>query len=195
MKGYYASGILFLAVYMVSARKLGSSYVVMHFIALGIAWPQLIGRLISQQRTGLSVVQLQPGKSVTLSAMIGIIFMIWMTSLFMLPNLRTYPEGIPIYDASYVGSRFSFLLMTIPTMVLFFMIAIQRIIIHVDGVSINGNLWAWSDFQGYEWKEHNNQKSVAQLLLKSKSKTQIKLLIPVTNKQQVEDVLVKNLKS
>jgi hypothetical protein len=84
--------------------------------------------------------------------------------------------------------------MAIPAAILFFIIAIQRTIIHTGGISISGVLWAWGDFQAYEWGENTRQKLTVQLHIKTDYRVPIKLVIPVNYKQQIEEILTKNLK-
>ena len=162
-----------------------------NFLAFGVVIPQLIARLIIQRRMKDPKFQLKINLFTSLSAAIGIAFMLLLTVLSLIPNRLSSSGDSPIYDTEYFVSRISFLLATIPAIIFYFISAIQRTTFYSEGLLHNGLFWAWSDLQTYSWKK----KGLS--LLPNKNlwiARQINLKIPSELKEEFESFLAQRLK-
>ncbi len=167
------------------------SIVGLNFLAFGVVMPQLIARLIVQRRIKYPKFQLKIDLFTSISAVIGIVFMLLLTALSLLPNRLSTSGDSPIYDTEYFVSRISVLLATIPAIIFYFMSAIQRTTFYSEGLLHNGLFWAWSDLQTYSWRKEGLSLLPNQNLWIVR---QINLKTPFERKEEFESFLAQRLK-
>jgi len=189
---HLAQTIVFLGIFLGFAWTVDYSFILgIHFLAFGVVIPQLIARLILQRRMKDPQFQLKRDLFTSLSAVIGITFLLLLTALSLFPNRLSSSGANPIYDTEYFISRISFWLATIPAIIFYFISAIQRTTFYSEGLLHNGLFWAWSDLHAYSWKT----KELSLLPNKNLwAARQIDLKIPSELKEEVESFLAQRLK-
>ena len=124
--------------------------------------------------------------------------MLPLTLLMLIPNRISVANSMPILDAEYFFSRISFLFATIPAIILFFIMAVQRTTFYSEGLFYKGQLLAWSDFQTYSWNNRSKKNDVQEISLVTAQNVwtprQIKLIISSDNEEKVESILAQRLK-
>ncbi len=193
-----AQGIIFIGLFLILARTNDyPSLLGINFLAFAVIIPQLISRLVIRQRMKEPIIQLKINIITLISGIVGIAFMLLLTLLMLIPNYRSIADGKPIYDTEYFVSRISFLLATIPAIILYFIIAKQRTTIYPNGLFHNGLFFAWSDFQVYSWRNHKKKKDVQEIKLTTAQNvwtpSQIKFTIPNESKEKIESFLAQRL--
>ena len=170
---------------------------VLHMIGFGSIWPQLIAYVVNQWRMKNPIIQLNISITNFVTGLIGIGFLLLLTTLSLLPNKISVADGTPIYDAEYFRSRISFLLVLIPAMLFYFLIAIERRTICSNGVLYNGLFWGWSEFRGYSWSSHpkrNDRKKLTLTIHKPWIISRIELEMFLETQAQLEPLLTQKLK-
>jgi hypothetical protein len=122
-----------------------------YFIAFGVIWPQLISRLLIQQRIESPVIYLKNTPSmIARSIVFG--FLLCLALMILQPSKMNHSVGAPVYEELYVRSWISFLLALVPTGIFIFILLIQRTAFCANGLYYQGILFDWSNFQSYFWE-------------------------------------------
>ena len=170
------------------------------FLAFGTMIPQFLARFIKfrQIRTKVSLLKVRTSDPSPVAWLVGVLFMLFFTIMFLLPNRISLTDGKPIYDADYFYSRAGYLLYTIPAIILWSMNAFQKANFFHDGLFHNGLSWEWSDFQVYSWRKNPKKKNSQELLLMTAKNvwtpSQIKLTVPNEGREQIDSFLSEKLK-
>jgi len=170
-------------------------YSIFNIFSFGILWPQLISFLINQQRPIPSIAFSRPNQYSFWIAMIAIIFFIGMAIVFTTPHTIALDTNEPVYDEAFFRSSISLLLLMIPSIVLFFGLAIQRTIFCADGIVQNGICTNWSSFQSYKWASRSGPNPYFELTLIAKKSwliKQVKFQLSPIDKERIESVLAQN---
>ncbi len=194
LDGYAVLTVTFLGIWIYFERSneyrsaVVDNYTV-NAMAFGYCWPVLIGRLIVQQRVkqhmGPSIVHLKPDIYELTVGIVGTVFLLWVSFVYA-----------PAYYEKPLYSNISFLLFSIPAIVLSVIMTIQKTVFHVGGILHGGMLWAWSDFHSYSWKDKPHGNSSSKLLLKIKKGSwckNLRVTVPSRNRQIIEVLLTKNI--
>lgn len=174
-------GILFLGVSFAFDSIVEDPNLLILFIALYLVWPLLLARLIVQQRTNACMAKSQISYSSLAAGIVGVFLMSYLSIASMISNRW---NGI------------SPSLFTLPAIILFFMVAVQRAEFNKDGLIYNGLRWSWSDFKTYAWKRTANDNRTVELFLTTKQAwfvKQIKLQIKTEDRQTIDDLLPKGI--
>lgn len=198
---YLGFAIILLVVFFVFARNDGLPiFLLSFFLAFGTMIPQLLARFIKfrQIKTKVSLLQVRTSDPSPIAWLVDVLFMLFLTIMFLLPNTISLPDGNPIYDADYFYSRAGFLLYTIPAIILWSMSAFQKVNFFHDGLFHNGLSWEWSDFQVYSWRKNPKKRNNQELLLMTAKNvwtpSQIKLTVPNEGREKIDSFLSEKLK-
>ncbi len=198
---YLGFTIILLVVFFVFARNDRLPiFLLPFFFAFGTTIPQLLAHFIKlrQIKTKVSLLQVRTSNPSPIVWLVGVLFMLFLTIMFLLPNRISLPDGKPIYDADYFYSRAGFLLYTIPAIILWSVRAFQKVNFFNDGLFHNSLSWEWSDFQVYSWRKNPKKKNSQELLLMTAKNvwtpSQIKLTVPNEGREQIDSFLSEKLK-
>lgn len=164
------------------------------YILVAEIWAFLIAFFVNQK-----TIEQTMGYSKLSWAMFGYAFlMVLISILALIPNRRIFPTGEPVIDSEYLITRLGFLLVCIPGMILYILIAVKKTIFYKDGIFHDGLRWAWSDFESYKWQKENASQKETFLLLETKDlwlNRQIKLRIASDQKDRIDSLLAKEVHS
>lgn len=118
-------------------------------------------------------------------------------ALFVLrPTLYRESDHSPVIDAQYFNSHGILFLFMLVMGLYFLSQVLQRTEFRQRGLVQNGTLWKWNGFVSHEWHEMSDKPAVIELILKIRPRKllfkQIKLNVPQSNKQQIDDLLAKD---
>ncbi|PKN95328.1 MAG: hypothetical protein CVU44_01205 [Chloroflexi bacterium HGW-Chloroflexi-6] len=172
------------------------------FLGFGVAWPQIISRLIIQQKTESPIIFLKNKISI-LPAVMGFAFLLYLTIMMLQPNHIRVSDGEPIFDKLFFYSRLVFILAIIPNGILYFIFLIQRTAFCQNGLLYGGILIDWASIKTYEWKNEKlyddsemkpfvNKDTLIELRITTQTillPKEIRLAIPHPQKEVLENLL------
>lgn len=192
--------VLLVAFFVLSRNDRLPIFLLPFFFAFGTMVPQLLARFIKfrQIKTKVTLLKVRTSDPSPIVWLVGVLFMLFFTMMFLLPNRISFTDGKPIYDADYLYSRAGFLLYIIPAIILWSMNAFQKANFFQDGLFHNGLSWEWSDFQVYSWRKNPKKKNSQELLLMTAKNvwtpSQIKLTVSNEGREQIDSFLSEKLK-
>lgn len=172
------------------------------FFGFGIMWPQVISRLIIQQKIEHPVLFLK-NRVAILPTIIIIAFLLYMTIMMLLPNQIRVSDGEPIFDKEFFYSRMIFLLAIISGGILYFLHLIQRTAFCGNGLLYMGILIDWASIKACTWqndkiyddpeiKSFVDKNTIVELKITTKTilfPKEIRLMIPYFEKEAIENLL------
>jgi len=177
------------------------------FCGAGFVLPQLISRIVIRQNIKHPIVFMQRNKIPVMAIIITGLAMAYLPWVALTPHTYNMIEHKFVYDEFYVFSSFSFLLFYIPFIILLIELMTQRIAFCKNGFYLFGLISDWSDFKSYTWVQDKIfddpelqpfiDKSIKIKLSleshKSLFKKPVQLLIPLDEKDAIENFLSKRV--
>jgi hypothetical protein len=179
------------------------------FCGVGLVLPQLISRIVVRQNIKHPVVFVQDNKLPLTALTVVMIASVYMLGVATLsPTQASQIDHKPIYDEFYISSSFSYLLFSIPFIILLFEMLIERTAFCENGLYQYGLLSEWADFKAYSWLQDKmyvdlelqpfiDKKIKIKLLIepvKSLFNKPIQFLIPFNEKNAIEEFLSQRIK-